>query len=73
MRRGDPSLIAIPHKMPVEKITFGKDNLTGYIVGEVNNPAVIVIQEWWGINDVSTCTDFLRVDVFPIVDDLPCK
>jgi hypothetical protein len=36
-----------------EPITFGKDNLPGYIVGDVNNPAMLVIQEWWGVNDVS--------------------
>jgi hypothetical protein len=27
-----------------EKITFGKDNLPGYVVGEVKDPAVVVIQ-----------------------------
>lgn len=37
----------------MEKITFGKDNLPGFIVGEVNDPAVLVIQEWWGVTDVS--------------------
>lgn len=37
----------------MEKITFGKDNLVGYVVGDVKNPAVLVIQEWWGVNDVS--------------------
>jgi dienelactone hydrolase len=36
----------------MEKITFGVDNLPGYIVGDVNNPAMLVIQEWWGVNDV---------------------
>lgn len=30
--------------MPMEKITFGKDNLPGYVVGDVSNPGVIVIQ-----------------------------
>jgi len=37
----------------MQKITFGADNLPGFIVGDVNNPAVLVIQEWWGVNDVS--------------------
>lgn len=37
----------------MEKISFGKDSLPGFIVGEVNNPAVLVIQEWWGVTDVS--------------------
>jgi dienelactone hydrolase len=37
----------------MEKITFGKGNLPGFIVGKVNNPAVLVIQEWWGVTDVS--------------------
>jgi carboxymethylenebutenolidase len=36
----------------MEKITFGKDALTGYVIGEVGAPGVVVIQEWWGINDL---------------------
>jgi dienelactone hydrolase len=32
----------------VEKITFG-DGLPGYVCGSVKDPAVIVIQEWWGV------------------------
>eukprot|EP00210_Caulerpa_lentillifera_P005876 g5619.t1 len=32
----------------MEKVTFGKD-LPGYEIGDKNHPAVIVVQEWWGI------------------------
>eukprot|EP01026_Neomeris_dumetosa_P022097 TRINITY_DN19144_c0_g1_i1.p2 TRINITY_DN19144_c0_g1~~TRINITY_DN19144_c0_g1_i1.p2 ORF type:complete len:271 (+),score=60.51 TRINITY_DN19144_c0_g1_i1:119-814(+) len=35
----------------MEKITFG-DNLPGYEIGEKSAPALIVIQEWWGITDI---------------------
>ena len=44
--------LAIPHKA-MEKITFGKDSLPGYLIGDVDDPAVIVIQEWWGVTEVS--------------------
>uniref|UniRef100_A0A6T8RII8 Dienelactone hydrolase domain-containing protein n=1 Tax=Chlamydomonas leiostraca TaxID=1034604 RepID=A0A6T8RII8_9CHLO len=37
--------------MPLTKITFG-DNLPGYEGGDKNAPAIIVIQEWWGVNEV---------------------
>lgn len=37
----------------MEQITFGPDNLPGYLVGDVNNPAMLVIQEWWGVTEVS--------------------
>jgi dienelactone hydrolase len=37
----------------MQQITFGADKLPGYIVGDVKNPAMLVIQEWWGVNDVS--------------------
>ncbi len=30
----------------MQKITFGKDGLPGYICGDVANPAVIVLQVW---------------------------
>lgn len=36
----------------MEQITFGKDNLPGFIAGDVDNPALLVIQEWWGVNEV---------------------
>ena len=35
----------------MERITFG-DNLPGLVAGSVTSPAVIVIQEWWGITPV---------------------
>eukprot|EP01023_Acetabularia_acetabulum_P004036 TRINITY_DN11699_c0_g2_i1.p1 TRINITY_DN11699_c0_g2~~TRINITY_DN11699_c0_g2_i1.p1 ORF type:complete len:269 (-),score=61.06 TRINITY_DN11699_c0_g2_i1:205-1011(-) len=34
----------------MEKINFG-DSLPGYEIGEKTAPAVILIQEWWGITD----------------------
>eukprot|EP00887_Chlorella_sp_A99_P001466 scaffold8.g1466.t1 len=34
------------------KITFGARDLPGYEFGDVNDPAVVVIQEWWGITDI---------------------
>lgn len=35
----------------MEKITFG-NGLPGYEIGDKSAPALIVIQEWWGVNDV---------------------
>jgi carboxymethylenebutenolidase len=35
----------------MEKITFG-DSIPGYIVGDAASPAIIVIQEWWGVTDI---------------------
>eukprot|EP00877_Chromochloris_zofingiensis_P002020 jgi/Chrzof1/11819/Cz06g11050.t1 len=35
----------------MEKITFG-DNLPGYEAGDKSAPAVVVLQEWWGVNDM---------------------
>lgn len=32
----------------VEKVVFGND-VPGYVCGSVKDPAVIVIQEWWGV------------------------
>jgi dienelactone hydrolase len=32
----------------VERVTFG-NGVPGYVCGSVKDPAVIVIQEWWGI------------------------
>ncbi|DBA68485.1 TPA: hypothetical protein ACH3X2_013772 [Trebouxia sp. C0005] len=36
--------------MGVEKITIGS-NIPAYEVGEKSAPAVIVLQEWWGVTD----------------------
>lgn len=41
----------------VEKVTFG-DGLPGYVCGSVQDPAVLVIQEWWGI--VPTIVDHAK-------------
>eukprot|EP01024_Parvocaulis_polyphysoides_P001511 TRINITY_DN10413_c0_g1_i1.p1 TRINITY_DN10413_c0_g1~~TRINITY_DN10413_c0_g1_i1.p1 ORF type:complete len:269 (-),score=54.62 TRINITY_DN10413_c0_g1_i1:306-1112(-) len=35
----------------MQKISFGND-LPGYEIGEKTAPAIIVIQEWWGITDI---------------------
>lgn len=35
----------------MEKITFGQD-LPGFVYGPKAAPGVIVIQEWWGVNDL---------------------
>lgn len=32
----------------MEKITFGK-GIPGYVCGSVKDPAVVVLQEWWGV------------------------
>ena len=34
----------------MEKIAFGPD-LAGYVCGDAGNPGVVVIQEWWGVNE----------------------
>ena len=33
----------------MEKVTFGPSNLPGFEIGDKTLPAVIVIQEWWGV------------------------
>lgn len=33
-----------------EMITFGEDNIPGYLTGN-GGPGVIVLQEWWGLNE----------------------
>eukprot|EP00959_Pyramimonas_sp_CCMP1952_P285440 5968136-Pyramimonas_sp.AAC.1 len=35
----------------MEKITFG-DGLPGYICGPKGAPALLVVQEWWGVTDI---------------------
>eukprot|EP00238_Polyblepharides_amylifera_P013096 CAMPEP_0196572236 /NCGR_PEP_ID=MMETSP1081-20130531/2316_1 /TAXON_ID=36882 /ORGANISM="Pyramimonas amylifera, Strain CCMP720" /LENGTH=219 /DNA_ID=CAMNT_0041889481 /DNA_START=796 /DNA_END=1452 /DNA_ORIENTATION=+ len=35
----------------MEKVTFGAD-LPGYSVGPLGAPAIIVLQEWWGVTDM---------------------
>ncbi|GFR47075.1 hypothetical protein Agub_g8762 [Astrephomene gubernaculifera] len=35
----------------MEKVTFG-NGLPGYEIGEKTAPGLIVIQEWWGVNDI---------------------
>lgn len=37
--------------MPLDKISFGPDNIPGWVGGPKGKAAVIVIQEWWGITD----------------------
>ena len=34
----------------MQAVKFG-DNIPGYIVGDKGKPAVILIQEWWGVTD----------------------
>ena len=36
--------------MSLDVITFG-DSIPGYIGGPKGKPAVIVLQEWWGITE----------------------
>lgn len=33
------------------KVTFGSGNMPGYVMGPKGAPAVIVVQEWWGVTD----------------------
>eukprot|EP00854_Cymbomonas_tetramitiformis_P012709 gene12709-15027_t len=35
----------------MEKVSFG-DSLPGYIVGPKGAPGVLLLQEWWGVNDI---------------------
>lgn len=32
----------------MEKVSFGTSGATGYEAGPKGNPAVVVLQEWWG-------------------------
>lgn len=36
----------------MESVTFGAANLPGYEAGPKSGPAIIVLQEWWGVNDI---------------------
>ena len=36
--------------MSLDKITFG-DSVPGWVGGTKGKPAVIVLQEWWGITE----------------------
>lgn len=45
----------------MEKITFGND-LPGYVYGPKDAPGLIVIQEWWGVNDLIQKTAILLSD-----------
>jgi hypothetical protein len=33
-----------------EKVSFG-DSVPGYVWGTPGQPGVVVIQEWWGVNE----------------------
>lgn len=35
----------------MEKVTFGPTSIPGYEIGSKTSPAIIVLQEWWGITD----------------------
>lgn len=34
-----------------EKISFGAEALPGYVFGTPGSPGVIMVQEWWGVNE----------------------
>lgn len=36
--------------MSLTKVSFGAD-VPGYVGGEKGRPGVVVLQEWWGVND----------------------
>ena len=35
----------------MEKVTFGDASIPGYECGDKSAPAVVVLQEWWGITE----------------------
>jgi carboxymethylenebutenolidase len=35
----------------MEKVSFGPAGLPGYVIGPKGAPGIIVLQEWWGVND----------------------
>lgn len=44
---------AKPGPVPeLKNVTFGDEGLFGYEYGDTYLPAVIVLQEWWGVNEV---------------------
>eukprot|EP01041_Mallomonas_annulata_P009585 gene9585-19922_t len=36
----------------IRKVTFGADNLPGFEVGILTNPAIVLVQEWWGVTEI---------------------
>eukprot|EP00882_Tetradesmus_deserticola_P011083 GHRQ01011718.1.p1 GENE.GHRQ01011718.1~~GHRQ01011718.1.p1 ORF type:complete len:281 (+),score=86.17 GHRQ01011718.1:216-1058(+) len=36
----------------MEKVSFGSSGAVGYEAGPKDSPAVVVLQEWWGVNDI---------------------
>ena len=40
------------HSNKMEKVTFGEaNNIPGYEIGDKSAPAIIVLQEWWGVTE----------------------
>ena len=35
----------------MEKVTFGDASIPGYECGDKSAPAVVILQEWWGVNE----------------------
>ena len=35
----------------MEKVTFGDASIPGYECGDKSAPAVVVLQEWWGVTE----------------------
>eukprot|EP00798_Chlamydomonas_sp_ICE-L_P014343 gene14343-20336_t len=40
-----------PMKFDAHNITYGPDSLPGWEAGHKDSPAVLMLQEWWGINE----------------------
>eukprot|EP00882_Tetradesmus_deserticola_P021447 GHRQ01023218.1.p2 GENE.GHRQ01023218.1~~GHRQ01023218.1.p2 ORF type:complete len:135 (+),score=34.43 GHRQ01023218.1:410-814(+) len=36
----------------MEKVSFGSSGAVGHEAGPKDSPAVVVLQEWWGVNDI---------------------
>ena len=34
-----------------EKVSFGAASVPGYVWGTPGQPGVVLLQEWWGINE----------------------
>lgn len=45
------ALLAAMTQGAMEKVTFGEKGLPGYEMGAKTLPALIVLQEWWGVNE----------------------